>query len=64
MLSKGNINLYKLTICEKSQVAIDWVDFVQLDGIYYLSNDYTLDANSLGPVKRKNNYESPLVQTG
>jgi len=37
-----------LSGCKESQVAIDWVDFVQLDGIHYLRNDYTIDANSLG----------------
>lgn len=37
-----------LSGCKESQVAIDWVDFVQFDGIHYLHNDYTIDANSLG----------------
>jgi hypothetical protein len=37
-----------LTGCGISQTLIDWVDFVKLNDIQYLQNNYSIDANNLG----------------
>ncbi|WP_425800768.1 hypothetical protein ACHOLT_11590 [Desulfitobacterium sp. Sab5] len=37
-----------LSGCGISQTVIDWVDFVKLNDIQYLRNNYSIDANNLG----------------